>query len=302
VSGRIRLKRYLERAIANPRWMLMDSVSRFHLVRRIATRLGARPVAPRSSTMRSRLKPIDVDAFLQGLRVDGYRTGLALPPATVHEVLRFAHELPCFGDADGSLGFRYRDKAAAERRSGRLFSQASYLNRDGLQPVLDGIANDPLLLSIAERYLLAPPVITGTRMWWTFPATETTFDHSLTTSFFHYDKDDYAALRLFFYVTEVDAGRGPHVVLRGSHRRKALAQLVSLRERSDAELVAFYGSDHVDTLHGAAGEGFAEDPYCFHKATRPENGDRLMIEIKYARHDYRSFPAIDRSTLRLIPV
>jgi hypothetical protein len=299
---RIRVRDYLRRGSANPRWLLMDSVSRFHVARRIARVIGSRPVTQHYPLNHSRFNAVDVDSFVNTLHHDGYCAGLVLPAAAVRDILYFADTLPCFGDADKSLGFLYRNKEDAEASSLREFSQATYLNRDGLQPVLDAVARDPLLMGIAASYLQAPPVITGTRMWWTFATGAASFNNSITTSFFHYDKDDYAALRLFFYLSDVDDGRGPHVVVRGSHRVKSISQLVSIRERNDDDIMRSYGRDHLTTITGKVGHGFAEDPFCFHKATRPVSGDRLMIELKYARRDYQSFPAVEPSSLQLIPV
>jgi hypothetical protein len=40
------------------------------------------------------------------------------------------------------------------------------------------------------------------------------------------------------------------------------------------------------SLCGPAGFGFAEDGFGFHKGASPENGDRLLIQLRYGLRDY----------------
>ena len=291
-----RLKAFMARATGNPRWMLMETLSRFVLVRN-TVKLLQRKNDEQYDLSTSQLAPMDVDAFGAALGRDGICSGLQLSADTVDEILAFASRAHCFGDASPRFGFRYRDKACAEAQARRRFSLATYFLLDELQPVLARLRADPLLCAIAARYLHSRPLCTGTRLWWTFAAPAADYNASLTTSFFHYDKDDYACLRFFFYLTEVDDDHGPHVAVRGSHLNKPWSQLFSLGERSDAAILDFYGADNLVTVYGAPGLGYAEDPFCFHRATRPRLGDRLMLEIKYATRDYRIFKGPDRSSM-----
>jgi hypothetical protein len=36
-----------------------------------------------------------------------------------------------------------------------------------------------------------------------------------------------------------------------------------------------------------AGFGFAEDPFCFHKAITPSHGERLVLQITFTLNKYR---------------
>jgi hypothetical protein len=40
------------------------------------------------------------------------------------------------------------------------------------------------------------------------------------------------------------------------------------------------------TICDRAGIGFAEDPFCFHKAITPQNRDRLILELKFTLNNY----------------
>lgn len=288
-----RLAAVWSRATKNPRWLIMDAFSRFVLIRRAVKLIQEE--AKQYDVAASRFMNVDTRAFVASLNRDGFCTGLALPRDAMEKILRFARAAICYGDADPRCGFKYADRAVAQTACKRVFSQATYLFLDDLQQTVDDLATDPLLLSIAANYIRSPPVITGSRLWWVFATPESDYDNSITTSFFHYDKDDYAAVRLFFYLTPVDDGHGPHVVVRGSHLHKNISQIASFGERSDRQIERAYGSDKLTTIYGSPGSGFAEDPFCFHKATRPTDGDRLMLEVKYAARDYKIFPAADRS-------
>jgi hypothetical protein len=83
----------------------------------------------------------------------------------------------------------------------------------------------------------AEPVCTDVRLWWTFKVEEKDFDARKTASFFHFDPDEYRAIRIFFYLTDVYLQSDPHVVVHGSHKRKNLSQITSLRNAFVADLL-----------------------------------------------------------------
>ena len=290
-----RLKTYVSLGMRNPRWLIMYCLSRFVFVREAVKFMHTRPAIDQYNLSASKFKNINVNNFVTALQRDGFCTDIMLPEDMVNEILNFAATAYCYGDANPRYGFRYADKTAAQAASKCVFSLATYFFDDALQPIVDKLANDPALLAIATKYLGSKVTITGHQLWWTFAATEAEFNSSRTSSFFHYDKDDYAGLRFFFYLTTVDPDHGPHVVVRGSHVRKKLSQIISLGERSDKDIVDCYGNDNLVTIVGKPGAGFAEDPFCFHKATRPRAGDRLLLLVTYATRDYNIFPSLDRS-------
>lgn len=295
------LKTLWTQASTNPRWMLMHSLSRFAVVRNAVRSLHRRPLLSQYNLAASRLPLVNTVEFLSALKRHGYRAGLKLPEDVLEKLQRFAASARCYGDADARFGFRYADKVVAQAQSKRVFSQATYLFLDEIQRVIEEVARDPLLAFMAASYLNSTPVITGTRLWWAFATPEEHDDVSSTANCFQYDEDDYAALRLLFYVTPVpDDLHGPHVVVRGSHQDKPLSQLFSSGEGGDRGIRECYGTDRIETIYGEAGDGFAEDPFCFHKTSRPHVGDRLMLEIKYATRNFNIVPPPDRAAARNI--
>lgn len=140
---------------------------------------------------------------------------------------------------------------------------------------------------IAARYLENDPVLIGSQVWWTFARQEAVNDRSHGFFRFHYDLEDYRFLKFMFYLTDVDLSSGCHICVKGSHKKKKLRDQFSLfRDRSDKDIIDYYGSENVVTICGQAGSGFAEDPFCFHKGTIPVGKNRLILEIKFASNNY----------------
>ena len=96
-------------------------------------------------------------------------------------------------------------------------------------------------------------------------------------------------LKFFFYLTPVDASSGPHVYVRGSHRKRALRhQFTLLVGHAADDVLAAYGAENSITLLGNAGFGVVEDPFGFHMGTVPERSPRLMMEIGFGVSKARS--------------
>ena len=102
---------------------------------------------------------------------------------------------------------------------------------------------------------------------------------------FHYDLDDYRALKFFFYLTDVDSLSGSHLCIAGSHKKRKLWHCIS-RCQSDKNIFNYYDSESIISVSGPAGFGFAEDPFCFHRGSPPVNSHRLMIQLEFALNDY----------------
>jgi hypothetical protein len=106
---------------------------------------------------------------------------------------------------------------------------------------------------------------------------------------FHYDLDDFKFIKFFFYLTDVDAGSGPHVAVRTSHLRRRVARFgdrLKVRRYSDDEVIGLYGRDQIVSITGPAGMGFAEDTICIHKGQTPVSRERLILQFQYALNDW----------------
>ena len=291
---------YLKKRLENPEWFLMVTISRFKTVPLLKS-FFVQPQIIEINKATPSLFNIEVDDAVESLKKDSFSLGLKLPESIFQEILQFANSTDCYGNGEHHFGFSYIEKEKAEAKCDKTFRRGDYFNSNLLCPAIKKLAKDPKLLEIATKYLGGAPVHTGSRLWWLFSLKEQ--DQYLLLEkmrflslqestregayFFHYDLDDYQFLKFFFYLTDVDVHSGAHVCVRGSHKKKKLAHLLSFfRRSSDEEIAGYYGAENVVPICGEAGFGFAEDTFCFHKAMIPTRKDRLMLQIQFALKNY----------------
>ena len=291
-SARERIGQLFADGSRDPRWFAMNVFSRFSCVRRGLRRLS-RPVDLGGyDPQRSRFPDLDIDHAVAELERDGVSTGLQLPDDLVAHFVDFASTRSMRGEGEYHWGFSLDEKQRAEEEVGRRFGFGNFLHLDADLPAIAELGQDPALLEIASRYFRARPLHVISRLWWNFvvpPDAPGAADVRRIASYFHHDKDGFAGLRLFFYLTDVDAESGPHVVVRGSHRHKSVRQVLSIAKRTDAAIAGYYGDEKLVPITGPAGSGFFEDPFCFHKGTAPLRNDRLILELQYATTRYAVF-------------
>jgi hypothetical protein len=277
------LPSYWADARESPRWLLMFTLARFVPVRRLLRwcARASRPTEARPSALFPSARP---DRAVARLLVDGLWTGLRLPPPIVAEICAFAARTPCYGNFDRRLAFLPHEHIAAEARFGRGLVVGQYLDAVECCPAIHAIRDDALLWRIARAYLRTDPIVVTTRLWWSFPSRhgEARDYHMAGQGRFHFDLDDWRSLKFFFYLTDVDAASGPHVVARGTHRHHTAAhQFSPMVGKTEAEVRAAYGEDALAMITGPAGLGFVEDPFAFHMGAPPRTRPRLMAEIEF---------------------
>jgi hypothetical protein len=105
---------------------------------------------------------------------------------------------------------------------------------------------------------------------------------------------------LFVYLTDVDAGTGPHAFVERTHEIDILRQVAAQRfanhpdalnafwrwmeqhRKTDEEVLRFFPKEEVISFVGPKGTSFFEDTRGLHKGTRPSTGPRLAFEIFYS--------------------
>jgi hypothetical protein len=233
------------------------------------------------------LQPIAVPDAVQILRRDGAYTQLRLQDETVAELLDYCRHSNCYGDGDRSRPFRIGNKAEAEKQYGTKFALGRYMDCREDCAAVRRLERDPTLLALARGYLGCEPVLVGARMWWSFANPTTADQQTRSGQTYHFDIDGYRSVSFFFYLTDVDEGTGPHVFVRGSHRKKLWRHLCSWhKSRSDAEIQSIYPASDIRTVCGQAGQGIAEDTFCFHKGSRPRSRDRLLFQVRFGLRKY----------------
>jgi len=275
------------------KWNLMYLFCRFNTTRNLATMvylLGKiKPAQTFLDGQNSLFPELNPEKAIAGLLKDGFYPNIELPQQIVDNIIEYIQDIDCICDHDGPRDPEPSISLEANNSFSSKCSRSRYDNKFQNCPTIQAIINDPKLLQIATDFLQVSPVFMGARLWWSH-ADSPPYDFKRAGQVFHYDIDDYRALRFFFYLTDVDSLGGHHVVIRGSHKHKKIRDKVyPTRFHSDDYLTNIYGSQSVIALYGQAGFGFAEDPYIFHKGTPPEDRDRLMLLIRYSMNDFGNY-------------
>jgi hypothetical protein len=135
------------------------------------------------------------------------------------------------------------------------------------------LAGDASILAIARAYLGCVPTLASIGIRWSFCQSQS------DVQLFHRDMDDWRSLKLFIYLTDVDAGSGPHAYVLRSHKGKS--RLRARPYRLD-EVEAEYGRGAVFRVIGPAGTTFVADTYGIHRGDVPAERPRLLLQIQYS--------------------
>ena len=226
------------------------------------------------------------DALFEDLRRTGLGLGLRLPRALVEEMQDFAAKTPCTRASlndEPDKSFLIGNVENGRLPDGRPVLVANVGDPLHCDTVLT-IMKDPMLIDIVRRYTGYWPTSIACRLYWTLSAAEDVQRElrAIYQSFFyHYDVAGYSFNYAYFYLSDVDRESGAHAVIAYSHTKLPFSMLLSSRYRSDEEVLGYFGEGSETFVDGTAGYGFVEDASCFHKALRPRQADRLMLQIRY---------------------
>jgi phytanoyl-CoA dioxygenase PhyH len=200
------------------------------------------------------------------------RDGLAIMPAMpAHRV----DEMLAFFNARKVIGPAARLVAVDQLPAG--CATADYPLKTVLTcPGVLETVNSPGVLRIVARYLGCKPTLTSIWVRWSLP-TELKARPSIQT--FHRDSEDWRFVKLFVYLTDVDAESGPHEFVKTSHRNSG-----TLRARSfaAADIEKRYGAIRMVQIKGARGTSFMTDAFGIHKGVPPLRRPRLMLQAQYS--------------------
>jgi hypothetical protein len=223
----------------------------------------------------------DKGTIVETLRRDGIYVGLQLPQAVVDEVVSFARTTPLTRWAEED-SFCYGDVTDGRLPSGEAVVVGS-VREPELCPAVTRIKNDPKLREYVAAYLGYVPQQVRVVLFWNFASNLTAEERQRVhqANNYHYDVDGYNWLYTQFFMTDVDADAGQHIIIKGSHRKKPLHLLFSSVKQPDEAIHAWYGAHNESVIEGKAGLGFIEDTSSFHKATEPRKRDRLLLQFVF---------------------
>jgi hypothetical protein len=147
-----------------------------------------------------------------------------------------------------------------------------------MAPVVQRLLADQSVLAVAQRYLGSAPVQDLVAMWWSAAVPQA--PSSIAAQMFHFDLDRLRFLKLFVYLTDVEADTGPHVFVRGTHAHLA-REFRADRRYADRDVSQAYG-EAIATITGHRGTVFMADTRALHKGQAVAHGHRLVFQMEYA--------------------
>lgn len=164
------------------------------------------------------------------------------------------------------------------------YSPSNVLACSEIQRVL----SDKRVLSVAQEYLGATPILDFVAMWWHAKSSQ---PDKNAAQYFHFDMDRLRWVKFFFYVTDVKSENGPHVFIPGTHRNFGIP--FKLRKKgyvrfSDAEISKTFPESNWKTFTGNSGTMIVEDTRGLHKGSHVTDGDRLLFQFQFTSSLYGS--------------
>ncbi|WP_166260720.1 hypothetical protein [Marinobacter salicampi] len=265
-------------------------LGRFQLVRSIYSRLRAfhqsRRRTPSDLTEEATLfVGLDIDAAVQAIRSEAVFIGANLPNSVVDEIVRFCKEEALFARHEPEGGtFRAREVVGGFRPDGRPAPIGAI--KDPLScPAVRSVTEDPGLRSIARKYLGYEPTKIMTLLYWSFASSFTDEERRRMLQHvidYHYDVGGYNFVYASFYLLDTVRSSGAHIMVRGSHKEKPLRMLWGSAVASEDQVYLQFGKENELVIEGPAGTGFVEDTSCYHRASPPTSGDRLLLQIRFS--------------------
>jgi Phytanoyl-CoA dioxygenase (PhyH) len=157
-------------------------------------------------------------------------------------------------------------------------------------PDISSLVFNPNFIALAQDFLGAPPVHAQVNAWWSVAYSQDREHLSAAAQKFHQDRDFIKFLKIFIYLTDVDADSGPHEFIAGSNvdYAKFYGPYRASKRRTDAELLACYGRERLRSFTAPRGSVLIEDTSGFHKGAPVRNGHRMLLQIEYVSSLYGS--------------
>ena len=242
------------------------------------------PPVRRCESKETLFSPSVVSTVVQTIRDEAVFIGFNLPQDVVAEIRAFALTEPLHAiyDPNGPT-FKYSDVANGIAADGRKMPIGGISN-PARCPAVQRIIDDPVLRDIVRRYLGHEPRKITTILDWSFGSNlsdeeRRQLKHHVID--YHYDVSGYDFLYASFYITDTDRYSGAHVMMKRSHKRKPFKMLFGSARASQEAVYKQFGRHNEIVIEGHAGTGFVQDTSCYHRASPPTRGDRLMLAVRF---------------------
>ena len=216
----------------------------------------------------------EISQAVSGIQRDGFYVFDRVIEKSITDAIRgFAEQAPCTARGAGASPATYP-------RSSPAVGRYDFAEEISLQCAeVQEFATDPAMARIAQCYLGQPVLMDEVALWWT--TARRAEDANINAQLFHQDRDRLSFLKFFIYLTDVTPENGPHVYLKGSHRKIPRRLRGDGRKTDDAVRQSGLWENVVE-LTGPAGTLMAVDTIGLHKGKTPLTGDRLALENEFA--------------------
>ncbi|MCP4192656.1 MAG: phytanoyl-CoA dioxygenase family protein [Planctomycetaceae bacterium] len=255
-----------------------------------------------------------VNVHVKELEQDGItRLGPLLSPQQAAEIRGHLANCPVFGGGTVNQGASTGWVPISEAK--KKYGQCSYQLTDLIDaPYLLEMMASPFVISLATRYLGAPPTMFSPNLFWSFADSKKVSAGQAI----HRDWDGFRHLAIFVYLVDVNQENGAHQYLKKSHTLDSIDEIL-LRKKGKSHLPSksdlFYYhfddqspsnerflslfSEEALSLEGVAGEAFLVDPFGLHRGLPLIKNERLLFWARYGL--YHNGNAVDVSS-SLIPM
>ncbi len=147
------------------------------------------------------------------------------------------------------------------------------------------LINNELIVSILNNYFGAKVIFDNIWSWWSFKHD----DNALGPQNFHRDYNSINFFKLFVYLSEVDELSGPHVYVKGSHKKDVFNKIGRYQ---DKDVMNEFNEKNIISIKGPKYTMFMANTFGLHKGLPPRNNDRLLLCILYSINPSRASPKL----------
>lgn len=142
---------------------------------------------------------------------------------------------------------------------------------------------DMSLIALAQEYFKSQPISDVLGYW-----IHTDFvkeSNSMSATKWHFDMDRVKWIKVFFYLSDMDTERGPHMFVRGSHKSGGIpAELLKrgYARVEDDELEKYYKKEDIIEVVGKKGTIVAVDTRGLHKGKFLLKDHRILFQMNFS--------------------
>jgi hypothetical protein len=159
-----------------------------------------------------------------------------------------------------------------------IYKTDDLIKIDGIQKLL----LDKQILTIAQNYLGALPIIDIVTAWW---ISTSKFADKNAAQYWHFDMDRPKWLKVFIFLTDCSETSGPHCYIAKTHKNHSLPFSILKKGYARIEDELIYKSfpkSNIRTFVAKKGSILFEDTRGLHKGQNVIRGKRLMLQLQYS--------------------